>query len=125
LDCAHQRPSWGGEVAGARGSGLEGSLRCWRMAWAVVERRTTATTRRVPPQRGQVRTSARNVRLRSSAQGMGAGAVGRAAAWMNIVRFKLSGPTSGKLEISWDGRTEWQTLTNVGWPMPSPERCRT
>jgi hypothetical protein len=27
------------------------------MAWAVVERRTTATTRRVPPQRGQERTS--------------------------------------------------------------------
>jgi len=36
-----------------------------------VERRTTATTRRVPLQRGQVRTSAWNVRLRSSAQGMG------------------------------------------------------
>jgi len=33
------------------------------MAWAVVERRTTATTRRVPPQRGQVRTSVWKVRL--------------------------------------------------------------
>jgi hypothetical protein len=41
------------------------------MACAVEERRTTATTRRVPPQRGQVRTSVWNVRLRSSAQGMG------------------------------------------------------
>ena len=41
------------------------------MAWAVEERRTTATTRRVPLQRGQQRTSVRNVRLRSSAQGMG------------------------------------------------------
>jgi hypothetical protein len=70
-DCTHQRPSWGGEVAGARGSGLEGSRKCSRMAWAVEERRTTATTRRVPPQRGQARTSVWNVRLRSSAQGMG------------------------------------------------------
>jgi len=34
-DGTHQRPSWGGEVAGARGSGLEGSRRCSRMAWAV------------------------------------------------------------------------------------------
>ncbi len=33
------------------------SRKCSRMAWAVAERRTTATTRRVPPQRGQVRTS--------------------------------------------------------------------
>jgi hypothetical protein len=41
------------------------------MAWAVEERRTTATTRRVSPQRGQVRTSVWNVRLSSSAQGMG------------------------------------------------------
>jgi hypothetical protein len=41
------------------------------MAWAVVERSTTATTRRVPPQRGQVRTSVWKVRRRSSAQGMG------------------------------------------------------
>jgi hypothetical protein len=56
-DGTHQRPSWGGEVAGARGRGLEGSRRCSRMAWAVVERRTTGTTRRVPPQREQVRTS--------------------------------------------------------------------
>ncbi len=70
-DGTHQRPSWGGEVAGARGSGLEGSRTCSRMAWAVEERRTTATTRRVPPQRGQARTSVWNVRLRSSAQGMG------------------------------------------------------
>jgi hypothetical protein len=43
----------------------------WKLAWAVVERRTTATTRRVPAHRGQVRTSVWNVRLRSSAQGMG------------------------------------------------------
>jgi hypothetical protein len=70
-DGTHQRVSWGGEVAGARGRGLEGSRRCSRMARAVVERRTTATTRRVPPQRGQVRTSDRKVRPRSSAQGMG------------------------------------------------------
>jgi hypothetical protein len=70
-DGTHQRPSWGGEVAGARGSGLEGSRKCSRMAWAVEERRTTATTRRVPPQRGQARTSVWKVRLRSSAQGMG------------------------------------------------------
>jgi hypothetical protein len=41
------------------------------MARAVAERRRQATTRLWPPQRGQVRTSARNVRLRSSAQGMG------------------------------------------------------
>jgi Bacterial extracellular solute-binding protein len=66
-DGTYQSTSWGGEVAGARGRGLEGSRRCSRMAWAVVERRTTATTRRVPPQRGQVRTSVWNVRLRSSA----------------------------------------------------------
>jgi hypothetical protein len=70
-DGTHQRPSWGGEVAGARGSGLEGSRKCSRMAWAVEERRTTATTRRVPPQRGQARTSVWKVRLRSAAQGMG------------------------------------------------------
>jgi len=37
------------------------------MAWAVVERRTTATTRRLPPQRVQVRKSVWNVRRRSSA----------------------------------------------------------
>ena len=42
--------SWGGEVAGARGRGREGSLRCSRMALAVEERRTTATTRRGPAQ---------------------------------------------------------------------------
>jgi hypothetical protein len=41
------------------------------MAWAVEERSTTATMRRVPLQRGQQRTSVRNVRLRSWAQGMG------------------------------------------------------
>jgi hypothetical protein len=35
----HLNPSWGGEVAGARGSGLEGSRRCSRMACAVEERR--------------------------------------------------------------------------------------
>jgi len=39
------------------------------MAWAVVERRTTATTRRMPPQRLQLRTSARNVLFKSSAHG--------------------------------------------------------
>jgi hypothetical protein len=37
-DCTHQKPSWGGEVAGARGRGLEGSRRCSRMAWAVAPR---------------------------------------------------------------------------------------
>jgi hypothetical protein len=41
------------------------------MAWAVEERSTTATMRRVPLQRGQQRTSVRKVRLRSWAQGMG------------------------------------------------------
>ena len=30
----HQNPGWGGEVAGAKGIGLEGSLRSSRMAWA-------------------------------------------------------------------------------------------
>jgi hypothetical protein len=35
----------------------------------------------------------------------------------DIVRFKLSGPTSGRLEISWDGRTDWETLTTVGGPL--------
>ena len=60
----------------ARGSGLEGSRTCSRMAWAVEERRTTATTRRVPPQRGQARTSVWKVRLRSWARGWGGGAVG-------------------------------------------------
>jgi hypothetical protein len=58
-------------VAGARGRALEERRRCSRMARAVAERRATATTRRVPPQRGQVRTSVWNVRRRSSAQGMG------------------------------------------------------
>ena len=58
---------------GGRGRGLDGTLQA-RMAWAVTERRTTATTRRVPPQLGQVRTSVWNVRLRSSATGDGAAA---------------------------------------------------
>jgi hypothetical protein len=40
-------------------------------AGAHSQRRTQATTRRLTPQRGQQRTSVRNVRLRSSAQGMG------------------------------------------------------
>jgi hypothetical protein len=39
------------------------------MARAVAERRTQATTRLWPPQRGQVRTSARNVLFKSSAHG--------------------------------------------------------
>jgi hypothetical protein len=65
LDGAHQKSSWGGDVAGTRGRGLEGSRRCSRMAWAVAERSTTATTRRVPPQRGQVRTSVWKVRRRN------------------------------------------------------------
>jgi hypothetical protein len=58
-DGTHQKPSWGGKAAGARGRGLEGSRRCSRMAWAVEERSTTATKRRVLvlPQRGQARTN--------------------------------------------------------------------
>jgi hypothetical protein len=58
---------WGGEVAGASGRGLEGRWRCSRMARAVAERRTQATRRLWPPQRGQVRTSVRNVLFKSSA----------------------------------------------------------
>jgi hypothetical protein len=54
LDGAHQRVCSGGEVAGARGSGLEERRRCSRIAPAVEERRTTATARRASPQRGQV-----------------------------------------------------------------------
>jgi hypothetical protein len=72
----HQKVSWGGEVAGARGRGREGSLRCSRMALAVEERRTTATTRLWPPQRRQVRTSARNVLFKGSAHGTAAWARG-------------------------------------------------
>ncbi|HET6980824.1 MAG TPA: FG-GAP-like repeat-containing protein [Myxococcaceae bacterium] len=34
----------------------------------------------------------------------------------DIVRFKPTSPTSGRLEVSWDGRTDWQTLTHVDWP---------
>ena len=60
-DGTHQKPSWGGEVAGARESG--GKPAVLEDGMAVVERRTTATTRRVPPQRGQVRTSVWKVRL--------------------------------------------------------------
>jgi hypothetical protein len=97
LDGTHQRPSWGGEVAGARGSGLEGSRKCSRMAWAVEERRTTATTRRVPPQRGQARTSVWNVRLRSSAQGWGAGASAARGYWGE------GGPSSVELKMGKDG----------------------
>jgi len=41
------------------------------MARAIDERRTTATTRRSPQQRGQWRTSVPKVRRSSSAQGMG------------------------------------------------------
>jgi hypothetical protein len=40
-----------GEVAGALGRGLKEGRRCPRMAWAVAERRMTATTRRVPLER--------------------------------------------------------------------------
>jgi hypothetical protein len=45
--------NWGGELAGARGRGREGSLRCSRMALAVEERRTTATR---PPGASTART---------------------------------------------------------------------
>jgi hypothetical protein len=76
LDGPHQKVSWGVEVAGARGWGREGSLRCSRMALAVEDRRTTATTRRGPAQRGRWRRSAPKVRRSSSAQGRGAGAFG-------------------------------------------------
>jgi hypothetical protein len=104
-DGTYQSTSWGGEVAGARGRGLEGSRRCSRMAWAVVERRTKATTRRVPPQRGQVRTSLRNVRFSHSAQGMGrlgwrvrtgSGATGQEAVWASGGGAAGAGTTQGR-----------------------------
>src|SRR5262249_10393728 len=93
-----------GGVAGGSGRGVEGSRRCSRMAWAVAERRTTATTRRVPAQRGQVRTSAWNVLRRSSAQGMGRrgsrgrrgfGAAGQQAASVSGAEGGGTGTTRG------------------------------
>ena len=38
----------------------------------------------------------------------------------DVVRFKLTGFTSGRWEVSWDGRTDWQTLKNVTWQSTSP-----
>ena len=70
------------------------------MARAVAERRTQATTRLWPPQRGQVRTSARNVLFKTSAQRTrdeegGLGAVEDAALGRQHVRGGRGGGVPG------------------------------
>jgi hypothetical protein len=38
----------------------------------------------------------------------------------DVVRFKVTGFTSGSWEVSWDGRGDWQTLKNVTWRSTYP-----
>ena len=38
----------------------------------------------------------------------------------DVVRFKVTGATSGRWEVSWDGRSDWQTLKNVTWQSTYP-----
>jgi hypothetical protein len=65
---AHQKPSWGGEGAGARGRGEPQVLEDGLSSGGAKDDGDDAAG---APLRGQARTSVWNVRLRGSAQGMG------------------------------------------------------
>lgn len=39
----------------------------------------------------------------------------------DIVRFKPLTETSGRLEVSWEGRSDWQTFRTVTWESTSPK----
>ena len=77
-DCTSPEPKLGRGGCWGDGSGLEGSRRCSRMAWEVAERRTTATTRRVPPQRRQSEDVAAERAFQSLGPGDGAPGLARA-----------------------------------------------